>query len=801
MHYYYTIEKMLVQNLQQVAEFPETDLIYKFDKTEFFNRLQSIESIALAILERNIQSKIGNVDYTKGGEKGLRIKAISLPFVDNFLISKETPAAFIKGRCKNVNAGADNTLLYNLLGSLGVPNKKIRIKAVGIEKEKEIYRQRYKVACADCDPEIILHALKQPELADNKYKVEDVDVTIDCYGIFKKDELKEELIDKHGFVLKGEGGDLARENIILDNDNTVGKNCLTFMGKNSKNIVTRYKIYNKFAQSLESGAVRDKLGTHIWDWVNNPEERLRETIPKSLEFGFTRLELTYYNAIPDLYMAKQDLSLLGRYLHPDIYYKNPIANQWRSFAEHLISNTMVYIPKTREVYLGLWFNECTRKIGGYRRKKAEPKEFLWMLVNNTLNLPINVFYIDFEEKEVDKKKDLGLLNIGVKTFIKRNPQPTRLMEKTYIYKSLSAKHNDVNQPKSMGLVDIGNIKLEVYTKKVDVRNKISGELEESEDTYKPNFLSTEQIFKLARKEKRKSIRDELYANALAVKSKIDEKREKITKLKIEQEKKREKELERKQEVYNALYKGDKIYKLVDAEIGSKLHIVAVGYGKGKYDYTILLAEDGNCYYGNKFINLILLQGNESYKPFLQRMDEQYRSRKEHKRREMWYMEPKQILFTVIVEDVKFSRYAASGNKYAFCKFLANRNIIDIEDVEDKIKEEVKELQGELKELEQETELEKDFTYIGKPKDLIKICALNEDESIKVVALQKIKFRGKDSYIIKSEDNKFYKSNYWSTKKIEAITQKNKDKRFCIITDGIRTTPSKNKERNVSLLFN
>ena len=54
------------------------------------------------------------------------------------------------------------------------------------------------------------------------------------------------------------------KNIIVANNNTVDKNCFTFLEK-EEGKTRRSKFYNKFAQSLESQAVRSNLGTHLFD--------------------------------------------------------------------------------------------------------------------------------------------------------------------------------------------------------------------------------------------------------------------------------------------------------------------------------------------------------------------------------------------------------------------------------------------------------------------------------------------------------------------------------------------------------
>ncbi|KAK8886218.1 hypothetical protein M9Y10_041677 [Tritrichomonas musculus] len=73
----------------------------------------------------------------------------------------------------------------------------------------------------------------------------------------------------------------------------VGKNCLTFITKSNYGTV-RYKFYNKYVQFIESPSVRGKVGNHYSDWIDNPEQILKESISKCVETGLLRLEITFY---------------------------------------------------------------------------------------------------------------------------------------------------------------------------------------------------------------------------------------------------------------------------------------------------------------------------------------------------------------------------------------------------------------------------------------------------------------------------------------------------------------------------
>ncbi|KAK8889872.1 hypothetical protein M9Y10_034626 [Tritrichomonas musculus] len=64
---------------------------------------------------------------------------------------------------------------------------------------------------------------------------------------------------------------------IIDNNNSVGANCLTFITNSSFGAV-RYKFYNKFVQSKESPRVRGRVCNHYSHCTNNSEQILKQSI-------------------------------------------------------------------------------------------------------------------------------------------------------------------------------------------------------------------------------------------------------------------------------------------------------------------------------------------------------------------------------------------------------------------------------------------------------------------------------------------------------------------------------------------
>jgi hypothetical protein len=120
----------------------------------------------------------------------------------------------------------------------------------------------------------------------------DIDLTQEFGGVICKSEVINHLISEHRFRMEGDKDGNANERpTMLVNSNSVSDNCLSFIATHN-DITTRYKSYNKFVQSCESSNVPSKVGNYLADWVNNPEGALQVAIPKSLDKGFLRLEIT-----------------------------------------------------------------------------------------------------------------------------------------------------------------------------------------------------------------------------------------------------------------------------------------------------------------------------------------------------------------------------------------------------------------------------------------------------------------------------------------------------------------------------
>jgi len=235
----------------------------------------SMERLLLWILmenanNNNLVTNVGEIIYTNGEERLQDFKKITEPFCDNIMIAKITEFSNCDGKpinghflVKKSACGGYNSILrsnfseFKLAGH-GVKAKKPyllnsdiktalgvkQVIGVDLEKYKEYENPvfiPFKVELADVKIETLLHELPKilERLKKENYYLLDLDITLDIAGIFNKEEMIKYLVSSFPFSLPGEN--IKKDNIIVDNNKTVGIDCLTWLNENS-----RVKIYNKF---------------------------------------------------------------------------------------------------------------------------------------------------------------------------------------------------------------------------------------------------------------------------------------------------------------------------------------------------------------------------------------------------------------------------------------------------------------------------------------------------------------------------------------------------------------------------
>jgi hypothetical protein len=454
----------------------------------------------------NLVTDVGKINYAEGEQllNSGNFTSITDPFCDNimlvkisdfvdceksldarnFIVKKEMCSAFnmyLRGKFSKY-VSARHGVKAKLPFLLGAKNKMAKgIRDVIGKEAMEIITKKYpnpvaipyKVELADVKLETLLEELPEilRQLQLEGYYLLDLDITQDFAGIFNKIEMCEYLTNNFNFRYPGEYKDNC--NVIVDNDKTVGIDCLTWLNSNA-----RVKIYNKFICQITSPGVNKQIGNHIIDFLNCPDQRLKETFSSTMakQHGITRLEATIYNYnIGDYCSAEKVfnplndcISLLGNsriYFQTAPIYSVPLAKMWTKLTDSLQNSCCVVFNNMLQY--AYWGNKNTRKLTGLQIKLPENRETRNKMINYALSafsfnyLPIN--YVEIVEDESNK----GNVNITQKCYIKAGE--TFFSRSSTIFSTISIDTNIEN----MGLVNTNNVIPQVLRKRTNKNSKLS----------------------------------------------------------------------------------------------------------------------------------------------------------------------------------------------------------------------------------------------------------------------------------------------------------------------------------------
>ena len=216
--------------------------------------------IATKLIKQNALNRTGQVDFNKYGTKdGCGLIPCSEIFIDNFILETVVPDYLVVGG-KYTEAPAATTLLWNMLKESKLAKAKTTtiqltrmnevLTTTKIEmilfkrldmKADSYYSQQFKVACANENLEAVVSFLEQKEYCQRSFYLKDIDVTQDFCGSFSKQELIDHLLETDHFRMQGSGSFPNDTSFtILDNNSTVGNNCLTYYGQAGP-----FKVFDK----------------------------------------------------------------------------------------------------------------------------------------------------------------------------------------------------------------------------------------------------------------------------------------------------------------------------------------------------------------------------------------------------------------------------------------------------------------------------------------------------------------------------------------------------------------------------
>ena len=445
---------------------------------DLVGRATSKTAVVETLVRSNALNLTGNSNFNSGGVKdGVGFVNVTEKFVDNFILRVLVPDYNAKDG-RNIFVGSQNKSIRELLDAHGL--RKCIVKAVAFTKVNGVppsfmlekmpfrtkentvaayYYQEYKIGCPDVEYSVVLDFIRNASYNNIGMFIKDIDVTTDYAGSFDKYELVDHLISMEGF--REQGDEYCRDvsRTILNNDNSVGKNCLTFM-ENIDGFTTRQKIYNKMVQMLECKSVRSTVGSHWKNWVCQKDTRLAYARDRASERGLTRAEVTFYveSSIPTDAFIDSVLTSITRYVPKYLVYSTPYAAVWKTYCDTFI-HSLVCIDRFVDIGIVVYsYNEITGNISGQVIERWSERE-KWCLDKLTLNgnLPLDIIESNEVTKLFSGKKKDVILEICGYRYYKINVDnstrfPTRLVSKGGVY-SYNRDDNNASLLEKSGFVD------------------------------------------------------------------------------------------------------------------------------------------------------------------------------------------------------------------------------------------------------------------------------------------------------------------------------------------------------------
>jgi len=722
----------------------------------------------------NLVTDIGNVNYTRGEERLLGWEPITDMFCDNIMLVKITDFENCEGslgskrfRLSKGICGSFNTYLravfkrftnakHGVKAKLPISLEKNTNRTQGITqviaRDLELLRNKYKhpvavpykIDLADVKLELLLDALPEilERLAMEHYYLLDLDITQDFAGIFDKEEMCEYLRKTHNFG--------NNYNKIVDNNSTVGIDCLTWLSSNS-----RIKVYNKFVCQITSPGVTKQLGNHIINFINCPDQRLRETFASELgqNKGITRLEATIYNYSTDGYRglnpirdcrALMECSI--KYFQNAPFYAVPLSKMWCKLTDCLQNSCcLVYNNLLQYVY---WGNSNTKKLTGIQitlPEKNKDKIIKYALSAFSFNcLPVN--YIEIVEDAADK------ITITHKCFVKTGE--TFFTKSSTPYSTIPIEISIAE----LGLVQTKNVIPQVLRKRANINSKLLPfPIKEIQPLSKPYIACSRKRSLEMEEMETKRRRMDFIENTASIRDEL----------------KREQEITAMEERWrdlccNGIYK---IYAFVVNKRDNFTYVGALAETRnGKAVYYV------KGYNKNSFIELdrnreLLITARFLIIPYTT-----YHGNK----LDILYLPTKEPICTFKTNGVSYYN-GHSFPKIVNLQFCAN--ILEKKDTLDYVQEEVEQVHNGLMQ---------DILGQVNVVDCCRLEELEEGTELIITAIQAIRYRNRLKYILKFENiQNTYVSNYWLEEEMEDLDFNYKIKIKC---DRLKTTPTKHMER-------
>ena len=269
------------------------------------------------------------------------------------------------------------------------------------------------------------------------YGIYSIDYTRDFSGTLDRQKLVDYLVEEHDFRKQGTfvqaiGQD---EPTILENTNSVGKHVCTWISTQN-GYTMRTKIYNKIVSNFEAGEIREQFGGHLADYVDCPNEHLRQTFlhPNVQARGCTRIEVSLYaNTNRTTQTANEIVDGVLQLVSPvedPLFVEQPAVRQWENFATALDRCFVLADRPEGTIYVCWYAHTRTKRMAGIRihpTKNTVDNDKLW---KNTIrwamgdygfrNCPI------FHAEILSADKENGILLSDLQCYTKDNESKTIL---------------------------------------------------------------------------------------------------------------------------------------------------------------------------------------------------------------------------------------------------------------------------------------------------------------------------------------------------------------------------------------
>ena len=636
------------------------------------------------------------------------------------------------------------------------------------------------------------------------YYIYCVDYTRDFSGTMDKEELAKYLIEEEDFRIEGDTSDMDKNNIVLKNNSSVGRNVLTYL-RRDRGSMQRVKFYNKIVSNLEAGEVRNSFGGHIFDYVYSSNERLRRLFwhPDTKKRGITRIEVSLYGRQYRLsenigeFLISRELKLMSKkYM---LFYIQPAANQWKALAEN-IKQCFILVDRPNHVAYIAWYgNSLTGRIAGVKVDYAKKKDkenienFILWTISDFGFKKVPIYRADILEYTSEKIRISPL-----KCYVKDSESKTKLVPCNKPGK-FTEDVLDIDIEDYLPSTEF--IKWEWRNKKLPSSNdrKPTGEILEM-----PNLVENKKIslLSLAQREKRNAELEEARKKTEWVHQTEKILNEHIEKIKFisakleELEKRKEKE----EQAFNLVY--GKIKNLVCKKIGEedigKYYVV--GWLPCTYNHMVLLLDTTDI---EKYK---LVFANTKIEKILKYFIPSFLQREIKKNTFLNFYRPIYDNHTnyFILEIEQKQRFLKGGKWLEYFP-------VSIDPREEKLKIEIQKILKEEEDLNEKVEnlFLEEIKAPDKAKNADKCTDIEEGE-FKILSYSRTIFRGNKKtflYVERSNqpENKYLVWGHWIEEEIKKI-EENKELNhiakpiFCRL-GMVKTTPNKKKARTCTICYN